>query len=174
MRIAQVDERITTPRKEDTRIQLRLKARLEQLKIVAMLQWVETIADYLMSQCKNGNNADAGGDRSKKRKWDTVKGTAGQWFDKGGSKCFNRTNDKKFCMKETRGVCGCKTCEVGEKGGFTRTKICSKCCSSPESHERASLHAAMKLRKNGSRKLTPIPERQTPMGWWRGGEQWGH
>ena len=49
----QVDERITemTPRKEDTGIQLRLKARLEQLKSVAMLQWVETIADHLMSQC---------------------------------------------------------------------------------------------------------------------------
>ena len=161
--IAQVDERIAemTSRNEDTGIQLRLKARLEQLKSVAMLQWVEAIADHLMSQCKNGN-ADAGGGRSRKRKWDTVKGTAGQWFDKGfkgGSKCFNRTNDKKFCVKETRGVCGCNKCKVGEKRGFTRTRICSKCCSSPESHERASLYAAMKLRKNGSRKLTPIPER---------------
>ena len=87
-------------------------------------------------------------------------GTAGQWFDKGfkgGSTCFNRTNDKTLCLKETRGVCGCNKSEVGEKECFTRTRICSKCCLSPESHERASLYAAMKLRKmdRGSSRLFP-------------------
>ena len=162
--IAKVDERIAymLSQKKNIGIQLRLKARLEQLTSVAMLQWVEAIADHLMSQCKMGN-ADAGGGRNKKRKWDTVQGTAGEWFDKGfkgASKCFNRTQYKKFCTKGTRGVCGCNRCKVGDKGEFTRTRICSKCCSSTEAHERASLYAAMKLRKNGSRKLTPIPEKK--------------
>ena len=86
---------------------------------------MEAIADHLMSQCKNGN-ADAGGSRSKKRKWDTVKGTAGQWFDKGfkgDSKCFNRTNEKILCEGDACGVCGCNNRKVGEKGGFTRTRI---------------------------------------------------
>ena len=52
--IAQVDERIAdmTSRKEDTGVQLRLKAWLEQLKSVAMLQWVEAIADHLMLQMR--------------------------------------------------------------------------------------------------------------------------
>ena len=114
-----------------------------------------------MSQCKMGKT-DTGGGENTKRKWNTVQGTAGEWFDKGfkgASKCFNRTNDKKFCTKGMRGVCGCNRCKIGDKGEFTRTRICSKCCSSPEAHERALLYAAMKLRKNGSRKLMPIPEK---------------
>ena len=50
--IAKVDERIAymLSQKKNIGIQLRLKARLEQLTSVAMLQWVEAIADHLMSQ----------------------------------------------------------------------------------------------------------------------------
>ena len=121
-----------------------------------MLRWIEAIAEHLMFQCQIGREEAAGG-RRKKRRWDTVKRTRGKWFRnrfKGPSRCFNRTEDVRFCDRKTRGVCGCNRCSGGE-GEISRTRICLTCCESPVDHERASIFANSKG-KGGKYKCRPV------------------